>query len=513
MSLLARYILPAICVALIMGPPIKAEPKPVKQDDKKLPAGAVARLDLAGDQENGPVFSVVFSPNGKLLASGGQDGTMRLWDIATGKVVRRFKGHEKPVSSVAFSSGGKLLASGSQDKTVRLWDPTGGKQLHVLQGHADGVQAVALSPDGKTVASAGQDKLVRLWQTADGKELRRLKGHRRTIDALAFSPDGKLLVSAGRDRTARFWGLAEGKLLRLVRGPGWIFCVAFSADGKLLASGGLDQMIHLWEVDTGEGIEQFGGYEEPVRSVALARDGKMTAAGNEDHKVRLWENETGKVRRLFEGHRGPVFTVALSPDGKTLASAGKDAVILLWDVRGQRTKGRLPAKELTAKEREALWTGLGNLDAARAYQAMCRLTATPAQAVAALKERLQPILDLQVRVARLLADLDDKKYPVRRKAAVELEKLGELAVPFLHEALQGKPSIETRLRVEQLLRKVHRSDDESGFSSRLQLLRAIEVLEHIGTPEARKLLARLAQGLPTLWGKREAKAALERLGK
>jgi hypothetical protein len=243
----------------------------------------------------------------------------------------------------------------------------------------------------------------------------------------------------------------------------------------------------------------------------------MTAAATDDHKIRLWENETGKVRRLLEGHRGPVLTIALAQGGKTLASAGQDGLILLWDVWAPLKKGLVRPEVLSAQERKALWkhlwSELGLTDVPRAYQAMCRLTTAGGQVVSGLQQQVQPILELQTRIQQLLADLDARKYAVRRRAAVELEKLGDLALPALEQALQGKPSVETRLRMEQLLRRLQRSDDDKDFSGRLQLLRSIEVLENIGTPEARKLLARMADRLPAPWGQREAKAAMERLGK
>jgi hypothetical protein len=243
----------------------------------------------------------------------------------------------------------------------------------------------------------------------------------------------------------------------------------------------------------------------------------MTAAATDDHKIRLWENETGKVRRLLEGHRGPVLAVALAQGRKTLASAGQDGLILLWDVWAPLKKGLVRLEDLSARERKALWkhlwSELGLTEVPRAYQAMCRLTTAGGQLVPGLQQQVQPILELQTRIQQLLADLDARKYAVRRKAAVELEKLGELALPALEQALEGKPSVETRLRMEQLLRRLQRSDDDKDFSGRLQLLRSIEVLEHVGTPQARKLLARMADRLPAPWGQREAKAALERLGK
>jgi hypothetical protein len=483
-------------------------------DGQELPAGAVVRMDAAAVRQGRAVFAVAFSPDGKLLGSGSADGTVRLWETATGNEVRQFKGHAKRIKSVAFSPDGKVLLSGSHDGTVRLWQVSTGKPLHVLKGHKGAVEAVAFAPDGTMVASAGRDGFVRLWRPDTGKELRRLAAHRRPVFCLAFSPDGKLLASGSADRFIRFWDPAAGKELRRVRGPGWVLGVSFSVDAKLLASGGLDQMIHLWNPIRAEGVDQYGGDEGEVESVALAADGKMTAAGCGDHKVRLWENETGQVRRLFAGHRGPVHAVALSPDGLTLASGGEDAALFIWDVTGRLKGGKLaPAPLPPAKEREPLWFDLGNTDAAQAYQTMTRLTAASGHTVAFLKQRTQPMVETQARVARLIKEMDSRKYADRARAAREIEKYGELALPALHQALEGTPSVEVRLRIEQLSRKLQKTDEEPRFSIRMQLLRAVEVLEHIGTPEARGLLAALAKGLPTDWGQREAGAALARLEK
>ncbi len=481
--------------------------------DERLPAGALGRLDPARLQGGGPVFALAFAPDGRTLASGSKDGIVRLWDAARGTERRRCRGHRGAVRAVALAGDGRMLASAGDDHTVRLWTAADGTERAKLAGHRAEVLAVAFSPDGKTVASAGRDGLLILWDVAAGKDRARVKAHRVAVSCLAFSPDGKVLASGGRDRVIRFWDPAAVKALGQVRAPGWVFAVAFSGDGKVLASGGQDQLVHLWDVARAQGLDQFGGYEGPVHAVALFADGKMAAAGSDDHGVRLWETATGKVRRRFAGHRGPVLAIALAPDGRTLASGGADGAVFLWHVAGSTNPGGRAVQDLSAREREALWVALGHGDPEHAYPAMCDLGAGTAGTVAFLKERLQAILEAQARAARLIADLDSDTFAVRRKAAAGLEKLGELAQPNLEHALRGTPSVETRRRIEQLLRKLRADEGDRPFAVRLQVLRVIEVLEHLGTPAARQLLARLAGALPDRFGRREARASLQRLAR
>lgn len=486
-------LLPVILLAALNQPP--------------LPDGALLRLGPAG----GRVYAVTFSPDGKRLACGGHDGTIRLWDVASGKPVRCLKGHGGPVRAVAFAPDGRTLVAGSQDKTASLWDLASGKQIQRLTGHSGSVNAVAFAPDGKTAASAGCDGQVRLWHVATGKAAHVLTGHRGPVYALAFSPRGPLLVSGGRDRTVRFWDPAAGKQLRLVRGPGWVFAVGFSGDGRVVGSGGQAQMVHLWEAATGERLDQFGGYEGPVHAVALAGDGRMTASAGDDGKVRLWENDGGKVRQEFAGHRGPVLGLALASDGWTLASAAKDGVIFLWDVTGRWKDGRLRPAELSEREWRSRWADLGSPDAPKAFRAMAEFMATPARTLSLFEQRFGPMLALRNRIDRLVPVLEAPRYVDRRKALDELEQMGELALPGLKRALDGRPPLETRLRLEQLVRRLQGGDEDTRFSVRRQILRAVEVLEAVGTPGARALLTRLARGLPVPWGKREAQASLDRL--
>ena len=202
--------------------------------------------------------------------------------------------------------------------------------------------------------------------------------------------------------------------------------------------------------------------------------------------------------------------MGFSPDGRLLASAGRDSTALVWDLTG---KPGGPSKPLAANELAAAWADLASEDAGRAYQAICRLAAAPDEALPYLRKHIRPVAPVdEKRVARLIADLDSDEFAMREKAADELDKLGERAAGAVRQALAGRPSAEPRRRLEALLDK--QAAEEWGPSAdRLRSVRALEVLERVSTPEAKKLLAELAKGAPEAWLTREAKAALDRINK
>ncbi len=224
------------------------------------------------------ILSTAFSPNGHTLASGSDDNTIQLWDVATGKELRRLEGHSQSVSSVAFSPDGRTLASGSYDTTIRLWDVATGKELSRLEGHTDEVFSVAFSSDGYTLASGSRDKTIRLWDVATGKELRRLEGHTDYVYSVAFSPDGHILASGSGDKTIRLWDVATGKELSRLEGhTNRVYSVAFSPDGHTLASGSKDTTNRIWDVRTGRCLYTRFGFEEGSW-IAVAPDGRYDSS-------------------------------------------------------------------------------------------------------------------------------------------------------------------------------------------------------------------------------------------
>ncbi len=306
------------------------------------------------------VLSVSFSPDGKTLASGSVDDTIRLWDVATGDTIRTLTGHKRDVYSVAFSPDGKTLASAS--KTVRLWDVRIGETILTLPegslstggGHTDDVYSVSFSPDGKTLATGSRDSTILLWDVRTGDLLRTLTGH-RLYDRVSvlLSPDGNTLASASGgwgedpafDGRIRLWDVATGDTLHTLTGHTRYerVSVSFSPDGQTLASASGD--LRLWDVATGDLLRTLTGHTEDVYSVLFSPDGKTLVSASRQ-EIRLWDVATGDTLRTLTGHTGgvQVLSVSLSPDGNTLASAGSDAWgghnstrsdgrIRLWDVR------------------------------------------------------------------------------------------------------------------------------------------------------------------------------------
>ncbi len=283
----------------------------------------------------GGASPVAFSPDGKTLASGHEDDTVRLWEVDTGQLRATLEGHTDWVNSIAFSPNGYILASGSYDGTVRLWEASSGQSLAILDGHTGGVYSVAFSPDGKTLASGSPSGTIQLWEVSTGQQMATLKGHRSDVYSVAFSPDGKTLASGGaQDYTIRLWEVSTGQQMATIDLEGWpIFSVAFSPDGQTLASGG--SQLLLWDVDTGQILSILAIPEESyVYSVAFSPDGQLLASGGtgNDYGIRLWSADTGQLLAILEGHTEPVLSVAFSPDSQLLASASWDGTILLWDM-------------------------------------------------------------------------------------------------------------------------------------------------------------------------------------
>ena len=293
-----------------------------------LSDGSAATLQ----QHGAPVHCVALQPNGNVLASGHSDGTITLWNVATGEPVSNLQGHATDISALTFGADGASFLSAAYDKQIRVWETNTGRQLGTLSGHTSNVTAVACSADGRWVVSGAADLTVMLWDAVTGDVREVLRGHDETVSAVAISQDGDLIASGSHDRTIRLWKAPTGQGVQVLVGHSdRVECIALSPDGTRVASGGRDRNVKIWDVATGVELSTLSGHSDWVTGVAFSSSGEQLASSGNDGTVRLWDARSGCLLGVLRGHEGAVRSVALSPRDNSIFSAGGDGAIKRWD--------------------------------------------------------------------------------------------------------------------------------------------------------------------------------------
>ncbi|WP_166481845.1 WD40 repeat domain-containing protein [Scytonema sp. UIC 10036] len=286
-----------------------------------------------------PVRAVAIAGDGLTLASGGDDGTVKLWNFQTGQLLSSLSSHSTGVKSIAISPDGQTLVSGGMDGTVKLWDLKKGQLLRTLNGHKGGVTAIAITSDGRIVT--GSLDIVKVWDMANGKLLRTLQSG---AFALTVSRDGETLFAGHNDGKITLWNLITGKQLWSLVPPqksSGVTAVAIAPDGQTLVnSGGDDRFqslpqtdgknLKVWDMQTRKLLHNFSAHLGTVESVAIAPNGLVFASGGHARRVQLWSLKTGKLLRTFEGHGGGVYAVTFSPNGQMVISGSGDKTIKVW---------------------------------------------------------------------------------------------------------------------------------------------------------------------------------------
>jgi WD40 repeat protein len=507
----------------------------------EVPSGKeVRKLPLKSPKQN----RLVFSPDGRMLAAV-EHYTIQLWDMTANRWLHPPVGHEAQIEALHFFPDGKRLVSADRGREMRVWDIASAQTLAQRMSNAPAV-SLTVDKDGESVRfTTNYHVSAHHWDPRTGRDEVQPRGSIGLSGTTALSPDGRSLAvltnnassgdpkKSGAARQLRLYDLKTSKWIALPglpELPQWgLHQVLFAPDSRRLAARCPNGVLLLWDRDTGKLVRELKmkepGGGQPLHLVfaadgrsflaaigrmirirelasgadrlqnppvpgfgyglAYAPDARYFACGQEDGRILVYSAISGKQLAQWQGKQGSVRALAFSRDGRLLASGGANGTILIWKVPEDDS---VPVVR-NAEEAVSLWQTLGDSDAAAANRALAGLAAAPAQTLPLFKERLRPLgkpLDRE-QLARRIAELEDDSFKVREQATCELALLGDEAADALRQALHNDLSAEAKRRIEDLLSRLKKGGDPE----RLHFLRALEVLERIGTRQATALLHEL----------------------
>lgn len=460
----------------------------------------------------GPVFAVALTPDGKFLASGDEDGGIRITDVATGKEVHRIA-TKSPIRALAFTADGKTLAAKNQMGPFTLYETTKWAVTKTSPSHNSNSSTIAFSKNGDTVLGAAPWE-YEFWEPTRGSMSSSRGGGQPVGSFAAVSPDAQTVLWGQPNGYLQFMQ-PRGGMWRQIRAPKANHA-AFGPDGKTLAIIYSDKSIRLWDWtvgNTGKELKKLADLTEEPGHVVFSADGKtLLTVGKYETVLTLLDVATGKELRRVVGSRGSVECVALSADGKLAATGSLDGRSRIWDLTGEAEK--LPeASNPSEKELQALYADLSSTDPVVSRKAFATLLVNDKQSVPFLTERVRTtaLLKVDPRVTKLIADLDSDEFEVRESASDELARLGESIAPALRQALTTDVSYEVRSRITRLLKSLK---EQTALSPDfVRVFEALELLEQLATPEARTALAMLSKESLESRVLREVRGAVERLPK
>ncbi len=459
-----------------------------------LPPGAI-RAFRASSERRQIFFNAALSPDGKTLAVCGSTKRIFLFDVQTGKELLAFGSHIDHVWTVAWSRDGHDLASGGRgDLPLRRWDPRTGQELEPHIGHQGGITHVFFSRDGKRLFMSGGswDPTIRVWDTATRKLLRSMAGHTDYINAMAVSPDERLIASGSQDGTLRLWDLERGKELApfvTAHAGSGFSAVAFSPCGNMIASGARDGECTIWEVASRQARWRIKGREScDLAAVVFTADGDQVIAGWNDGAIRIIDLRHARVTSEWPAQTDGVRSIVMHPSGTTFVTTGQEGVAYLWELPKRPSDAMPPSRQ---EQLELAWGHLAG-EADRAYRAILQLSQRGSPVVPFLRSRLQPVAPADAaKVERLIADLDSPRFADRERATQEIALLGDRALMTLRQASAKAKSAEVRDRLARLLKPW---DSPPRDGELLRQLRAVEILQRHGSPDAVVILRELSRG-------------------